>query len=436
MNGVPGLTPPRILLLGTGGTIAMASDAGGAIKPALQADELVRAVPALERIAALETVAYSNKPGATLTLRDLASLSDVIADGFDRGCQGAVVVQGTDTIEETAFALELLARSTLPVVVTGAMRGAQAPGADGPSNLLAAVTVAASPDAAGLGTLVVLGDEAHAARHVQKTHTTLPSAFRSPGAGPLGTIQEGQFRLFGWQAPLPALRVAAARLDETPVALLRIGLDDDGRTLRALPQLGYQGAVIEAMGAGHVPAWLAPDIGELAARMPVVLSTRVAAGPVLRITYGFPDPRATCCRAAPSTAAAWADSRPGCCCACCWRRAIRAPRCAPSLPAAAWPTPERGHVIHINAHTGVPQMQKRHAALGMFAVLLFSYVINAIDRQLFSVLAADVRNALDLSLPQVGWRPRSSRWAWAWRAFRPATCWARCRASRSRWSAW
>lgn len=288
MNGVPGLTPPRILLLGTGGTIAMASDAGGAIKPALQADELVRAVPALERIAALETVAYSNKPGATLTLRDLASLSDVIADGFDRGCQGAVVVQGTDTIEETAFALELLARSTLPVVVTGAMRGAQAPGADGPSNLLAAVTVAASPDAAGLGTLVVLGDEAHAARHVQKTHTTLPSAFRSPGAGPLGTIQEGQFRLFGWQAPLPALRVAAARLDETPVALLRIGLDDDGRMLRALPQLGYQGAVIEAMGAGHVPAWLAPDIGELAARMPVVLSTRVAAGPVLRITYGFP----------------------------------------------------------------------------------------------------------------------------------------------------
>ena len=205
----------------------MASDAGGAIKPALQADELVRAVPALERIAALETVAYSNKPGATLTLRDLASLSDVIADGFDRGCQGAVVVQGTDTIEETAFALELLARSTLPVVVTGAMRGAQAPGADGPSNLLAAVTVAASPDAAGLGTLVVLGDEAHAARHVQKTHTTLPSAFRSPGAGPLGTIQEGQFRCSaGRRRCRPARRGRAT--GRNPVALLRIGLTTTG----------------------------------------------------------------------------------------------------------------------------------------------------------------------------------------------------------------
>ena len=287
MNGVPGLTRPH-----PAARHRRRHRHGAGRRRRHQARPAGRRAgprrPGAGAIAALETVAYSNKPGATLTLRDLASLSDVIADGFDRGCQGAVVVQGTDTIEETAFALELLARSTLPVVVTGAMRGAQAPGADGPSNLLAAVTVAASPDAAGLGTLVVLGDEAHAARHVQKTHTTLPSAFRSPGAGPLGTIQEGQFRLFGWQAPLAAVRVAAARLDETPVALLRIGLDDDGRMLRALPQLGYQGAVIEAMGAGHVPAWLAPDIGELAARMPVVLSTRVAAGPVLRITYGFP----------------------------------------------------------------------------------------------------------------------------------------------------
>ena len=228
--------PARILLLGTGSAIAMASDAGGAIaRPAGRRAGPRRPGAGADRRAGNRRLL--NKPGATLTLRDLACLSDAIADGFDRGCQGAVVVQGTDTIEETAFALELLARSTLPVVVTGAMRGAQAPGADGPSNLLAAVTVAASPDAAGLGTLVVLGDEAHAARHVQKTHTTLPSAFRSPGAGPLGTIQEGQFRLFGWQAPLPAVRVAAARLDETPVALLRIGLDDDGRMLRALPQL-------------------------------------------------------------------------------------------------------------------------------------------------------------------------------------------------------
>lgn len=278
---------PRVLLLGTGGTIAMAPGASGTIAPVLQMDDMARAVPALAQIAALETIAFSNQPGASLTMRDLVRLSEAIADGFMRGCHGAVVVQGTDTIEETAFCLELLAQTTQPIVVTGAMRGARSPGADGPANLLAAVTVAASPAAAGLGVLVVLGDQVHAARHVQKTHTTLPAAFGSPGAGPLGEVQEGCFRAWHRITPLPSLPAPSPQRDDTAVALLRIALDDDARMLRALPQLGYGGVVIEAMGAGHVPAWLAPVIGELAGQMPVVLSTRVAAGPVLRSTYGF-----------------------------------------------------------------------------------------------------------------------------------------------------
>lgn len=278
---------PRVLLLGTGGTIAMSPGANGTIEPALHVNDMVQAVPGLAVIATLETVAFSNKPGASLTVSDLAELSGVVAAGFERGCHGAVVVQGTDTIEETAFCLELLARSTQPIVVTGAMRGAQSPGADGPANLMAAVTVAASSAAAGLGALVVLGDQVHAARHVQKTHTTLPSAFGSPGAGPLGELREGHFIPLHRQTPLSSVSASTWRWHDSAVALLRIALDDDGRLLRALPQLGYRGAVIEAMGAGHVPAWLAPMIGELARQMPVVLSTRVAAGPVLRATYGF-----------------------------------------------------------------------------------------------------------------------------------------------------
>ena len=97
------------------------------------------------------------------------------------------MIQGTDTIEESAFLLDLLVDSDKPVVITGAMRGADAPGADGPANLLSAAIVAAAPESRGLGTLAVLNYDIHAARFVQKSHTALPSAFLSPLVGPIGT---------------------------------------------------------------------------------------------------------------------------------------------------------------------------------------------------------------------------------------------------------
>jgi len=277
----------RILVLTTGGTIAMTPGSSGAIVPTLSGADLVGAVPALAQAAQLQVESYSSKPGASLTLRDLAQIAARIDKSFADGCVGAVVVQGTDTIEETAFGLELLVHGRRPVVVTGAMRGAQAPGADGPANLLAAAIVAASPEAAGLGALVVLGDQVHAARRVQKTHTMAPSAFASPGFGPLGLVCEGRLHLQARLDALPALELPA-EWAEPAVALVKITLGDDGRLLPALPGLGYQGAVIEAMGAGHVPPALAPLVGDLAAHMPVVLGTRVCAGPVLRASYAFP----------------------------------------------------------------------------------------------------------------------------------------------------
>lgn len=276
----------RVLLVSTGGTITMTSGSGGGIAPTLTGDDLVRAVPELAKRAAIEVVSYSMMPGASLTLGDLVRIAELIDTRMTEGFAGAVVVQGTDTIEETAFVLDTLIASDRPVVVTGAMRGAAAPGADGPANLLAAVTVASSAAAIGLGTVAVLNDEIHAGRYVQKSHTALPSAFTSPGFAPVGRVIEGCVHLYA-RLPRMAPLARPANVDDFPVALLKIALGDDGRLLGAVPGLGYRGTVIDAMGAGHLPAHFAEKLEQLAHVMPVVLSTRVASGPVFQRTYSF-----------------------------------------------------------------------------------------------------------------------------------------------------
>ena len=275
----------RILVVTLGGTIAMTHDASGAIVPSLSAQELVKAVPGLSELARISTCSPLQMPGASLTLEHLFEVSHLIERELKSDADGAVVVQGTDTIEETAFVLDCLLATDLPVVVTGAMRGAEAAGADGPANLRASAIVAAS-DIGGLGALVVLNDEVHAARFVRKGHTGLASSFVSEPSGPIGVVLEDRFRLLQRPDPLP--RIAAPPAGRVPpVALLQVGMGDDGRLVSALRDLGYEGAVIAAMGAGHVPEELVAPLEELAEQMPVVLSTRVVAGPVFQRTYGF-----------------------------------------------------------------------------------------------------------------------------------------------------
>jgi L-asparaginase len=276
---------PRILVLSLGGTITMLPSDTGGIAPKLGAADLVAAVPALADVAEVEAHSPFRLPSPSLSPANLVDVAQKIEEAFAQGFDGAVVVQGTDTIEESAFLLDLLLGGDQPVVVTGAMRGADAPGADGPANLLAAVRTAASAEAHGLGTLVVLNYDIHAARFVQKTHTALPSAFASPLAGPIGAVVEGQPRFYTRPPRLPGLPSYGG--PPRPVALLRWAMGEDGRLLEALPRLGYAGAVIEGMGAGHVPAEVAPLLGELATRMPVVLATRCMIGPVFTRTYGY-----------------------------------------------------------------------------------------------------------------------------------------------------
>ena len=134
--------------------------------------------------------------------------------------------------------------------------------------------------------MVVLNDEIHAARFVQKTHTSNPATFRSPLTGPIGWVSEDNVRVAtrpvgGYHITLPS---------ETPerhVALYTVSLGDDGRLLSTIGQSGYEGLVIEAFGAGHVPSVMAERLGNLAEEMPVVLASRTGGGAALRNTYGF-----------------------------------------------------------------------------------------------------------------------------------------------------
>ena len=282
---------PRVTIFSLGGTIAATradSDAvGGAVTPRLGVEELIDAVPLLRGVAELDAVAFRQVPSGDITLADLVELAGEISRRFDEGTAGVVVIQGTDTIEETSFALDVLLRGERPVVVTGAMRNPTMAGADGPANLLAAVQVASSAEAGGLGTVVVFDDEIHAARFVRKMHSSSTGALRSPSAGPIGWVSEGRCRVVMRLARLKGPIVGPAAVIP-PVALLTASVGDDMGLLAHVEASGYAGLVVEAFGAGHVPARVVARLGDLATRIPVVLATRTGAGEVLQATYGFP----------------------------------------------------------------------------------------------------------------------------------------------------
>src|SRR3954453_22337781 len=167
----------RITAFFLGGTIAMAGHQDGVVSR-LDAGQVVGSVPALAELDVdLDVRDFRRVPSASLSFQDVAELTKA-AEAC--ACDGTVVVQGTDTLEETAFLIDLLWAGDGPVVVTGAMRNPSMAGADGPANLLAAVTVAASRDFRGLGALGVFDDQVHAARFVRKTHSTSTATFASP----------------------------------------------------------------------------------------------------------------------------------------------------------------------------------------------------------------------------------------------------------------
>ncbi|MBF8185772.1 asparaginase [Nonomuraea sp. K274] len=279
------MSRPLVALASLGGTITMTGSGTGGVSPSLTAADLVSAVPGLADAADLRATTLATSPGASLGTADMRRCLAWAAESVRAGAAGVVVVQGTDTIEETAYFLDLHWDHDEPLVVTGAMRTPQAAGPDGPANLYAAVITAAEPASRGLGALVVMNDTVHAARRVRKCHTSAPQAFVSPGFGVLGHVVEGRVRYGNAVARHPVLPLP----QEGPhprVAMVETCFDDDGGLL-AYAAAQHDGIVLAGFGVGHVPAALAGTVSAATARVPVVLASRTGAGSTARETYGF-----------------------------------------------------------------------------------------------------------------------------------------------------
>jgi len=275
-----------IVILFTGGTIAMRNDpAGSGAVPSLTSKEILEATRGIDAITGVETEEWGVFPGPHMTVDRMWALRNRIAEHLARPeVLGVVVTHGTDTLEETAY---LVARS-LPadkaIVFTGAMRTVSDLGWDGPANLLEAVRVAASPETRGYGAMVVISGQIFAALDATKTNTHLLDAFESPGLGPLGVLDEGELIMHRELPPSPPV-VAPVSL-ATPVDIIFVAAGCDARLLDASRQQA-RGVVIAAMGRGNVPPDLVPAIERwIADGKPVVLTSRTQGGRVGH-TYGY-----------------------------------------------------------------------------------------------------------------------------------------------------
>ena len=281
-------SPPPLLLLATGGTIAGRASKSTSLNAytagAMAGSELLQELPQLEELAQIQVEQLSNLDSADLQFQHWIQLVKRIREGFAASPElaGVVITHGTNTMEETAWLLELLIDDPRPVVLVGAMRPATALSADGPLNLFQAVQVALSPKACGQGVLVVMDGQIHGARAVTKVATQGVGAFQSPDCGPLGWVDDSGVHL-PWASG--SRSVPFATLDLPPqwpeVVILYGCVDQPWTMVSALLKAGVNGLVWTGTGAGQLSASERGAIRAWTGAMPLMLrSSRCGSGPV------------------------------------------------------------------------------------------------------------------------------------------------------------
>ncbi len=277
---------PEIVVVSTGGTIAMRPDpATGKLVPAVSGEELVEMLRAsggedAPAVPALELDDFAHVPSFDMHGELALALARRVVAHATGGAKGIVVAHGTDTMEESAYMLErLLPLEHPPVVLTGAQRSAAEPDSDGPRNLRDAIRVASEPAARDRGPLVAFAGELHAAREVRKVHTVALAAFGSPGYGPVGTI-DGE-RVVFQRSPERRPPVPDPAGPLPVVDLIRLYAGSDARFLRASIASSARAIVLEGTGRGNANEQVLEGVREaVAAGVPVAVSSRCAEGRV------------------------------------------------------------------------------------------------------------------------------------------------------------
>lgn len=275
-----------ITVLSTGGTIASTPAEDGAT-PSKSGEDLIAAVPELESYANIEATEVVQTPSFDMDIESLTALAEQTRTTVDDGTDGVVITHGTDTMEESAYYLDLVLDLSEPVIFTGAQRRSDETSPDGPSNLLTAVRAASHERFRGEGGVYIAFDEElHAARDVTKGHTSALSAFVSPDKCPVAQFTRGDVRVHrNPGSRSDSIDVTATSAD---VPMVKTGISVGARQLNDALEAGVDGIVVEGTGLGNTTSALGDAIGEaLEANVPVVITSRCQGGAVAPV-YGTP----------------------------------------------------------------------------------------------------------------------------------------------------